>query len=67
MYPDGSKLVGEFREDQANGDGVLHFKNGDVYEGGFRVRPCIRLFIRVWRSIGIPTSPIHNSQYTPVH
>lgn len=38
IYPDGSKLVGEFRDDHANGEGVLHFKNGDVYEGGFKVR-----------------------------
>lgn len=36
-YPDGSKLVGEFEGDQANGDGVLHFKNGDTYEGPFKV------------------------------
>lgn len=37
-YPDGSRLVGEFKEDQANGEGVLHFKNGDTYEGPFKVR-----------------------------
>lgn len=36
-YPDGSRLVGEFKEDQVNGEGVLHFKNGDTYEGPFKV------------------------------
>lgn len=44
VYPDGSKLVGEFRDDQANGDGVLHFKNGDTYEGPFKVRSCVRFY-----------------------
>lgn len=29
--------MGDFKEDQANGEGVLHFKNGDTYEGPFKV------------------------------
>jgi hypothetical protein len=32
-------LVGHFKEDEANGEGILYFKNGDKYEGAFKVRP----------------------------
>ena len=35
-YPDGTKYVGEFRDDKKNGQGTYTFPNGAKYVGEFR-------------------------------
>jgi len=37
VYPDGSILKCTFQNDKAEGEGLLAFANGDVYEGRFKV------------------------------
>src|SRR5215472_6517344 len=34
-YPDGSRYVGEFRDNKKNGQGTLTFANGDKYVGAW--------------------------------
>ena len=33
MYPDGSKYVGNWVNDEKQGFGTYHYVNGDIYEG----------------------------------
>lgn len=32
-WPDGSKYVGNWENDRANGEGKLYHASGDIYEG----------------------------------
>jgi len=35
MWEDGSKYIGEWKNDKANGHGKLSHADGDIYEGNW--------------------------------